>query len=78
MRIAIGILTSAATMFIAGAFGLWGTWSLGAASIVGLVGAVWAVTVMEERDSSASIAMALTDRRRPVAGAIDELRSGSV
>lgn len=77
MRIAIGILTSATTLFIGGAFGLWSTWSLGAASVVGIVGAVWAVTVMEERDSSASIAMALTDPRRSVVGASDELRSGS-
>lgn len=78
MRIAVGILTSATTLFIAGAFGLWGTWALGGATVLGFVGAMWAVTVMEERDHSASIAMALTDRRRPVVGAFDELADGSV
>lgn len=64
MRVAIGILTSAATLFVAGASGLWGTWALALASILGLIGALWAVTVIEGRDNSLLAAAALADRRR--------------
>lgn len=64
MRIAIGILSSATTLFIAGAFGLWGSWALAAATLLGVVGAMWAVTAIEERDHAASIGAALTEQGR--------------
>ena len=62
MRIAVGILSSAATFFIAGAFGLWSSWALAAATVLGIVGAMVAVTALEERDHAATIGAALTDR----------------
>lgn len=64
MRIAIGILTSAATLFLAGALGLLGTWALATASVLGLIGATWAVTALEQRDNEQVIAAALTDPAR--------------
>lgn len=72
MRIAVGILISATTLFITGVFGLWGTWALAAATVLGLVGAVWTVTVMEERDLAVNVVAALADRRRPLAIPIEE------
>lgn len=66
MRISVGILASAAALFSFGALGLLGTWSLVAATVLGLVGAVATVTVMEEREHSQALVVALADRRRPL------------
>lgn len=55
MRIAAGILASAAVLFAFGAFGLIGTWGLGAGTVLGLIGAIWAVTVLEEREHAAEL-----------------------
>jgi hypothetical protein len=55
MRIATGILASAAVLFTFGAFGLIGTWGLATGTVLGFVGAIWAVTVMEEREHAADL-----------------------
>lgn len=55
MRIAAGILASAAVLFTFGAFGLIGTWGLSTGTILGLIGAIWAVTVLEERERAADL-----------------------
>lgn len=55
MRIAAGILASAAVLFTFGAFGLIGTWSLATGTVLGLIGAIWAVTVLEEREHAAEL-----------------------
>jgi hypothetical protein len=55
MRIATGILASAAVLFTFGALGLIGTWGLATGTVLGLVGTIWAVTVMEEREHAADL-----------------------
>lgn len=66
MRIAVGILATAATLFTFGAIGLLGTWSLAGGTVLGLIGAIVAVTVMEEREHSQALVISLSDRRRPL------------
>lgn len=66
MRVALGILATATVLFMGGAAGLLGTWSLAVATVVGLLGAVMAVIIMEERDHSDAVVLALADRRRPL------------
>jgi len=78
MRTAVGILTSALTLFVAGAFGLWGTWALAVASVLGLIGATVAVTVLEERENAETIAEALADRRRPTTHPLPDLARRAV
>lgn len=65
MRVALGILASATVLFVSGAVGMLGTWSLSVATVVGLVGAVLAVIIMEDREQSEAVVVALADRRRP-------------
>lgn len=55
MRIAAGILASAAVLFTFGAFGLIGTWGLATGTVLGLIGAIWTVTVLEEREHAADL-----------------------
>lgn len=66
MRVALGILATAAVLFLGGAVGVLGMWSLAVATGIGLLGAVMAVIIMEERDHSEAVVVALADRRRPL------------
>ncbi|MGK2949169.1 MAG: hypothetical protein ACSLFP_11380 [Acidimicrobiales bacterium] len=50
MRIPLGIIASAAVVFLAGAVGLLGSWAVGGGAALLLVGAVAAAVAMEERD----------------------------
>lgn len=65
MRVALGILATATVLFLGGAAGVLGTWSLAVATVVGLLGAVMAVIIMEDREHSEAVVVALADRRRP-------------
>lgn len=69
MRIAAGLLASAAVLFSFGAANLIGTWSLAAAVVLAVAAAVDAVIVMESRehlgDSSAREAALVTHLELP-------------
>jgi hypothetical protein len=50
MRISLGIIASAAVVFLAGAVGFLGSWAVGSGAALMLVGAVAAAVAMEDRD----------------------------
>jgi hypothetical protein len=57
MRISVGILASATVLFTFGALGLVGTWALVLGTVLGLVGAICLVTVIEDREYAAGLAV---------------------
>ena len=58
MRIAVGLLASAAVFFTTGALGLMGSWTLVTGVGLAVAAAVTAVIAMEERDLADSVAPA--------------------
>ena len=66
MRVCVGILATATTLFAGGASGALGTWALSSATVIGLVGAIATVTVMEAREHAHAMVTTLADRRSPV------------
>lgn len=63
MRVTIGLLASAAVLFLSGAVGLVGSWALVAGTIVGLFGGVGLVIQLEERDRSTAGLAAFVESR---------------
>jgi hypothetical protein len=52
MRISVGILASAAVLFLAGALGVIASWGLVAGTMLALVGGVGLVIHLEEQDQA--------------------------
>jgi hypothetical protein len=57
MRISVGILASAAVLFVSGAVGFVGTWALVLGTVLGLLGAICMVTVLEDREYAAGMSV---------------------
>ncbi|MFP5254274.1 MAG: hypothetical protein ACLGI8_00300 [Acidimicrobiia bacterium] len=63
MRIATGLLASAAVLFVFGALGLVGSWALVTGTLIALVGGVGLVIQLEERDRSTNGLAAFIETR---------------
>lgn len=63
MRISLGILASAAVLFLFGALGLLGSWAVVFGTLVGLVGGVALVIALEDRERAGAGMAAFVQHR---------------